>query len=72
MKPCTLGKRHRWQFVKNAIQVTNGVRTAKVSQRGIYRCECGSRKYGEAREWVEPVSQPNTDAKGTKPGASPA
>ena len=61
MKPCTLGKRHRWQFVKNVIQVTNGVRTARVSQRGIYRCECGSRKYGEVGEWVEPVPQPSTD-----------
>lgn len=46
-KPCTLGKRHSWAFVKNRIITTRGVRTASISQRGVYRCECGAVKLGE-------------------------
>lgn len=47
IKACTIGKRHKWAFVKNVIMSTNGIRHATISERGIYRCECGVRKYGQ-------------------------
>lgn len=46
MRPCKLGKRHAWKFV-GVVQTTRyGVRTATISRRGKYRCECGEEKYG--------------------------
>lgn len=47
IKPCTVGKRHTWKFVKNVIVTTHSARTASISQRGLYVCECGARKHGE-------------------------
>lgn len=47
MKACTLGKRHKWAFIKNVITTTHGIRTASISSRGLYRCACGARKHGE-------------------------
>lgn len=47
IQPCSLGKQHSWQFVKNVVLTTHGIRTASISQRGLYRCECGARKHGE-------------------------
>ena len=49
MKPCTLGKRHRWQFVKNVVITRLNGRFGVISRRGLYRCECGQTKYGEAK-----------------------
>lgn len=46
-QPCSLGKRHKWEFVKNVVLTTHGIRTASISQRGLYRCECGARKHGQ-------------------------
>ncbi len=46
-QPCSVGKRHKWEFVKNVILTTHGIRTASISQRGLYRCECGARKHGQ-------------------------
>ena len=47
LKPCTLGKRHSWAFVKNVITKHQNGRTVHISERGAYRCECGARKLGE-------------------------
>lgn len=47
MKPCTIGKRHRWTFVRNVVTRYQSGRTVRLSQRGLYRCECGAAKYGE-------------------------
>lgn len=47
-KPCTVGKRHSWTFVKNVILKRGWPGHWQISQRGMYRCECGEKKYGEA------------------------
>lgn len=57
MNPCSVGKKHKWQFVKNVIHTTFGARTASLSQRGIYRCECGERKSGPAGMIFEPAKE---------------
>lgn len=49
MKACTIGNRHKWSFVKNAIHTTYGAGTAHISKVGIYKCECGERKRGAYR-----------------------
>lgn len=46
IKPCTLGKRHKWVFVKNVTTRTSTLHTMTISGRGVYRCACGERKYG--------------------------
>lgn len=46
MKPCTLAKRHRWTFLKNVVTSNQNGRTVSFHSRGLYRCECGARKYG--------------------------
>jgi hypothetical protein len=46
MKPCTLGKRHKWEFVHNQITETHGLTTVRISKRGVYRCACGVHKFG--------------------------
>lgn len=48
IKPCTHGARHKWQFVKNTTNAQAGGRGISISLRGIYRCECGQKKLGEA------------------------
>lgn len=48
MKPCTIGKRHSWNFVKNVVSAKLNGRCGVVSKRGFYRCECGATKYGTA------------------------
>lgn len=46
-KSCTIGKRHKWQFVRNATRTSQrGCAGYRVSRVGIYRCECGERKIG--------------------------
>ncbi len=42
-KPCTLGKRHKWEWRRNKIVTDGGYR---VSLIGIYRCACREVKYG--------------------------
>lgn len=58
MRACTKGKRHRWQFLKNVISSTVGHGWARVSKKGLYRCDCGEGKYGpvghETSEQVRP------------------
>lgn len=46
MKPCTLGKRHRWAFRHDVITTYMNGRIGRVSKRGLYRCECGAEKLG--------------------------
>ncbi|MCY1294169.1 hypothetical protein D9M68_357300 [compost metagenome] len=47
MKPCTTGKRHSWTFVRNVITSYQKGRIGRVTECGLYRCECGAAKYGE-------------------------
>lgn len=47
-KSCTQGARHKWQFVKNTTNAQAGGRGIGFAVRGIYRCECGQKKLGEA------------------------
>lgn len=49
MRSCTIGKRHKWTWLKNATVTSGGHSQYRISQRGIYRCECGLRKYGEPK-----------------------
>lgn len=49
-KPCTKGPRHRWIFIKNVVTKRQGLNTVHLASRGIYKCECGERKYGAARD----------------------
>lgn len=46
MKKCTLGNRHKWQFVKNMQITTQTINTATFSLKGLYKCACGATKYG--------------------------
>lgn len=47
MKKCTLGPRHNWQFVKNVVTKSQTLYTAIIKQRGVYKCACGEKKYGQ-------------------------
>ena len=53
MKPCTLGKRHKWEFVKSItsqkVHLSAKGTTVQLSMRGLYRCQCGEKKLGDAR-----------------------
>jgi hypothetical protein len=50
MKKCTIGKTHKWVWVKNTTtqKVQFGLRgnRAALSRKGIYACDCGEVKYG--------------------------
>ena len=53
MKKCTLGPRHKWAFVKN-VQVRRETMSltshqVHLSQKGVYKCECGAKKHGDIR-----------------------
>ena len=48
IKPCTVGKRHKWAFVKNQIHTTYMGNSARIRKIGVYKCECGQRKIGQA------------------------
>ncbi|EKQ6369259.1 TPA: hypothetical protein SLU74_003204 [Pseudomonas aeruginosa] len=48
MKPCTIGKRHSWTFIRNVVTKHLSGRFVRITKRGIYRCECGAEKYGNA------------------------
>ncbi|WP_336939196.1 hypothetical protein [Acinetobacter modestus] len=46
MKKCTVGSRHKWNYIKNVqTQSING-RSVRISLKGLYQCECGQKKYG--------------------------
>ena len=45
-KPCTLGPRHKWVWVKNVTSYQVGSQRATFSLHGLYRCECGAKKTG--------------------------
>lgn len=49
MNKCTVGQKHKWEFVKNVVVRTKTLRTIHLSNRGIYKCACGERKYGRAQ-----------------------
>lgn len=57
-EPCTLGKKHKWNPLRNVTINRNlGYGRIQISQRGLYACDCGCYKYGviievrgEARE----------------------
>lgn len=50
-KPCTIGPKHKWQWVKN-VTIKKGTfgpcgSTMQVSLRGLYKCECGADRIGK-------------------------
>lgn len=47
MKKCTVGSRHKWEFIKNVVMGTRTFHTVRVTQKGLYKCECSETKYGE-------------------------
>lgn len=57
MKPCTEGKRHKWDFVRNHNCRTESLRSIGWTLRGLYKCKCGALKYGEPQHTF------NTDTK---------
>lgn len=53
MKKCTIGVRHKWEFVKN-VNVRRETMSftshnVHISQKGVYKCKCGAKKYGDIR-----------------------
>jgi len=46
MKKCTLGSRHKWEYIKNVQVHTQTSRTFSISLKGLYKCACGQKKYG--------------------------
>lgn len=52
-KPCTLGPRHKWEWVRDTTvkHVSLGTLGSRmsISRKGIYKCNCGGLKYGAAR-----------------------
>lgn len=61
-KPCTVGTKHSWTFVKNVtltdvkIVIGSGSR-AHIRYRGLYRCAGGRRKYGREGDMPAVASQ---------------
>ncbi|WP_428851168.1 hypothetical protein [Imbroritus primus] len=51
--PCTLGPKHKWEFVRNirtgSVTIGPNGSSAKLSVKGRYRCACGLRKLGPMR-----------------------
>lgn len=49
-KPCKIGPRHKWTWLKNIASSQVGGRGtyAHFTLRGLYRCECGAKKVGRA------------------------
>lgn len=45
-KPCSIGPRHAWMWVKNVTNSQIGGRSASFTLRGLYRCACGAKKIG--------------------------
>lgn len=51
-KPCTLGPRHKWEFVRNKTFTTATLHTRTLSVRGVYKCACGAKKIGEMNHFA--------------------
>lgn len=51
-KPCTLGSKHKWIWVRNitisTIKYTPRGTTGHHSLRGEYKCECGEIRIGQS------------------------
>lgn len=51
-EPCTLGPKHKWTWLKNitnqSITYSSRGTSVRMSLRGLYKCECGLRKEGQA------------------------
>lgn len=47
-KPCKIGPRHKWTWLKNVASSQVGGRGvyAYFTLRGLYRCACGAQKIG--------------------------
>lgn len=50
-KPCTLGPKHKWQWVKNVtirnVTISSRGTSVRISLRGLYQCECGADRIGK-------------------------
>ncbi len=46
MKKCTLGNRHKWEFIKNIQLHTYSKSSASICLKGLYKCGCGATKHG--------------------------
>lgn len=53
MEKCTLGPRHKWDFVKNVTVRSENIsmnrHSIHIGQKGAYKCACGAKKYGDIR-----------------------
>lgn len=53
IKPCSLGPKHKWDWVRDKTVTTGTVglygASRHISRKGVYKCECGALKYGEAK-----------------------
>ena len=47
MKKCTVGNRHKWEFLKNIKCTMMSGRSIRISLKGLYQCACGAKKHGE-------------------------
>lgn len=60
-KACTLTPKHKWTWVKNVVQqsITYSAvgNSARMSLKGLYKCECGERKLGTANHRGEDLRE---------------
>lgn len=50
LKPCTAGRKHKWEWVTDTtIKTSPSPGMVRFSRKGVYKCTCGLRKYGMAR-----------------------
>ncbi len=49
--PCDIGPKHKWTWIKKvanqSITYSSRGTSMRMSLRGLYKCECGTRKYGQ-------------------------
>lgn len=48
IKPCKLGKRHKWNRSANVNKTSYLGSYVQISRVGVYECDCGARKFGPA------------------------
>lgn len=46
---CTIGKTHKWRWVKNFTTGTLTATSSSFTKKGWYRCECGAEKEGKSQ-----------------------
>ena len=46
MQKCTLGKRHKWVFVKHTSDLKGSKNSLSISKKSLYKCACGQEKIG--------------------------